>query len=211
MRFFFDYINEGQTLYDYHGSEFRRSEDAFDFAELTVLDLQNSLSCEWIGWSVEVRDAENVKFFSLPVHAGLPVTRNADTASDQRSKNPSYLLIVEDTPIHSAVISHIASKVGFIVARARNYEDTCKLMSVEQFDFITLDLGLGEHAGLEVLRYLSEIECRAQIIVISQSDKETCDDITELGRSLGLNMSESLQKPIDLEALRATLAKSVPL
>jgi hypothetical protein len=149
MRFFFDYITEGQTLYDYHGSEFPRSEDAFDFAELTALDLQNSLLSDWKGWSVEVRDAENTQFFLLPVHAGLPVTRNADTASDQRSKNPGCLLIIEDTAVHSAVISYIASKVGFNVAKARNYEDTCMLMSVEQFDFITLDLGLGGHAGIE--------------------------------------------------------------
>jgi CheY-like chemotaxis protein len=210
MRFFFDYIAAGQALFDHHGSEFRRSEDAFGFAEATALDLQNSLSSEWIGWSVEVRNAENTKFFSLPVHAGLRVTRNANAASDQPSRNPSCLLIIEDAPVHSAVISHIAGKVGFNVAKAYSYEDACKQLDVGRFDFITLDLGLGEHAGFEVLRYLSGIGCRAGIIVISQSDKETCDDIVELGRALGLNTSESLQKPIDLEALRATLAKSVP-
>jgi len=75
-----------------------------------------------------------------------------------------------------------------------------------QFDCVTLDLGLGEHAGLDVLRYLSTIECKAQFIVVSHSDKDVCNDMVELGRALDLNVYDSVQKPIDLGMLRDSLA-----
>jgi len=67
MRLFFDYMTEDQSLYDYHGNEFRTSECALDFAEATAQDLRNSLTEEWNGWSIEVRTPEGIKLFSIPV------------------------------------------------------------------------------------------------------------------------------------------------
>ena len=88
------------------------------------------------------------------------------------------------------------------------------LLEAGHFDCITLDLGLGGHVGVDVLRYLSTIQCKAQIIVISHSDKDVCDDMVELGKALDLNVYDAVLKPIDLEALRETLAhiqvKSLP-
>jgi len=70
MRFFFDYVTQGQVLYDYLGNEFLSPEDAFDFAQATTQDLKNSGNGDWRDWSVEVRNAEGAKFFSLPVGVG---------------------------------------------------------------------------------------------------------------------------------------------
>lgn len=205
MRFFFDYITKDQSIRDYHGDEFLSAEDALDFAETTAQALKSSLNGEWIGWSVEVRDAEGTKYFALP---GMPVRQaaaNAIAESDRSVKNPSNLLIIEDELVHSAIISRIAGRVGFTSTKARSYEEACKVLEAGQFDCITLDLGLGEHVGVDVLSYLSTIRCTAQIIVISHSDKDICDDMVELGRALDLNVYESVLKPIDLEALRETL------
>lgn len=116
-------------------------------------------------------------------------------------------MIIEDALIHSSVISHIARKVGFVTTVAHSYEDACKVLDARQFDCITLDLGLGEHVGLDVLRYLSAVRCKAQIIVISQSNKDICNDMVELGRALDLDVCEFVAKPMDLDALRETLAR----
>jgi hypothetical protein len=70
MRFFIDYRTKDQSLYDYQGDEFMSSKDAFDFAEAIAQSLKNKLDGGWIGWSVEVRDAEGRKYFSFPVDAG---------------------------------------------------------------------------------------------------------------------------------------------
>jgi CheY-like chemotaxis protein len=214
-RFFFDYATKDHSLYDYQGEEFLNSADALDFAEAIAQALKNSLNGDWIDWTVQVRNAEGAKLFSLPVDTRWQVMTNANPGLDLPDKNLSSLLIIEDALIHSVVISHIADKAGFITTRAHSYEDACKVLSARQFDCITLDLGLGEHVGFDVLRYLSTIGCRAQIIIISQSDLDVCDDVAELGRGLDLRVYQCVPKPIDLEGLRETLlhiqARSLPL
>jgi PleD family two-component response regulator len=167
MQFFFDYTTKGKALIDYHGEEFGNTKDAVDFAEETAHYLKNSLNGDWRGWSVEVRNAERTEYFSLPVDSGQEFTTNANAGSDNFAKNPSSLLIIEDALVHSVIISHIARKLEFTTTVAPSYEAACKVLGERQFDCVTLDLGLGEHAGLDVLRYLSTIECRAQIIVVS--------------------------------------------
>ncbi len=66
-RFFFDYIAKDQSLFDYSGHEFRTVQSAIEFAHAIAQDLSHNLSNNWIGWSVEVRNAEGKKFFSLLV------------------------------------------------------------------------------------------------------------------------------------------------
>jgi len=73
MRFFLDYTTQGQSLYDYQGDEFLSSKDAFEFAEATAQALKNSLKGDWTGWSVEVRNAEGRKLFTLPVDVATPL------------------------------------------------------------------------------------------------------------------------------------------
>lgn len=72
-RFFFDYTTKDRSLYDYQGDVFLSQNDAFEFAQATAQSLKNSLASEWLGWSVEVRNAEGRKLFSLPVDVASPL------------------------------------------------------------------------------------------------------------------------------------------
>jgi DNA-binding NtrC family response regulator len=123
------------------------------------------------------------------------------------AEHPSRLLVIEDALIHSTIIGHIADKIGFTTMIARSYENACNLLHDRQFDCITLDLGLGQHAGVEVLNQLSRIECKTPIIIISGSEKSVCDETVRIGKSLHLNICEPVPKPIDLKALRETLTQ----
>jgi DNA-binding response OmpR family regulator len=123
------------------------------------------------------------------------------------AEHSSRLLIIEDALIHSTIISRIADKNGFTAMIAHSYEEACRLLHDWHFDCITLDLGLGKHAGVEVLNQLAKIECKTPIIIISGSEKSVCDETVRIGKSLQLNICEPLPKPIDLKALRATLAQ----
>ncbi len=217
MRLYLDYKSKSRVLYDYAGDEFRSAEDAFDFATETANGLKNQLDSAWAGWSIEVRNAEGKKYFTLALDGAetSPLADQSDLGPgsatrpddpwDQAAKSPGRLLIVEDAAIHSAVIDRVAAKLGFIASKAHSYEAACKALSAQQFDCITLDLGLGEHVGLDVLRELATMKCRAHIIVISQSDEDTSNDVVELGRALDLNVWGALPKPIDLWALRDVL------
>jgi two-component system, chemotaxis family, chemotaxis protein CheY len=205
MRFFFDYKAKHHTIYDYTGEDFTDGHGAFDFAEATVHHLKSSLMHDWNTYSVEVRDAEGKKYFSLPVTPGDSSIQLIDTESQQPGPRRLCLLIIEDRDVHAAVIGRSAAKLDFAVTNAHSYENACEILSTDKFDCITLDLGLGDHAGFDILRLIASIQSRAQIVVISGTDKEIRDDVVELGRLLGLNVYASIPKPIDLSALTGTL------
>ncbi len=217
MQFYLDLLSRGKHLYDYKGNEFLSANDAYDFAQTTAEVLKNQLDGAWNGWSIEVRNAEGRRFFSLPISS---LELNAAPSSNDNARiavttvthtepvdKPRSLLIIEDVMVHSAVICSIANNLGYSTTKAHTFEEACNALNARHFDCITLDLGLGMHAGLEVLDQLSAIECRATIIVVSQSDKDTCDDVVQLGRDLDLNVCDAVQKPIDLFLLREMLSQ----
>jgi CheY-like chemotaxis protein len=205
MRFFFDYKAERDTIYDFKGEDFRDDQSALEFAEATVHHLKASLKGDWNTYAVEVRDAEGKKYFSLPITPCDSSIQLIDRRSHQPGTRRVRLLIIEDTDVHAAVIGRSAAKQGFAVTNAPSYENACDILSTEEFDCITLDLGLGDHVGFEILRYLASIHSRTQIIVISATSQETRDDVVELGRALGLRVYASMPKPIDLSALTEML------
>jgi len=132
-------------------------------------------------------------------------TSDAGAEMNPSAEQRGNLLIIEDTLIHSAIIARFVFNVGFTTETASCYEDARNLFYVRQFDCITLDLGLGQHVGAEVLNQLSKIRCKARIIIISGSEKAVRDETVRIGRSLGLNICEPVPKPIDLKALREML------
>ena len=73
IRFFFDYTSNDRSLYDYRGEDFFSPEAAIEFAQTTAQVLTNSLSGDWVGWSIEVRNADGKKFLSLPVRNAVPI------------------------------------------------------------------------------------------------------------------------------------------
>jgi len=70
------------------------------------------------------------------------------------------------------------------------------------FDCITLDLSLGPHAGVEMLRHLWVIGCKVPIIIISGCDEVVCSETLKVAESLKLNVWQSIPKPVDLAVLR---------
>ena len=68
-RFFFDYATQGQSLYDYRGEEFRNIDAAVEHAAVIAENLKFTLSGQWMGWWIEVRNAEGAKLSTVPVPA----------------------------------------------------------------------------------------------------------------------------------------------
>jgi hypothetical protein len=69
MRFFFDYRTRDQAIYDYGGDYFQNLQSAIEFAAAIAEDLKNSLTENWNGWSIEVRNAEGMKLSSISIEA----------------------------------------------------------------------------------------------------------------------------------------------
>ncbi len=117
------------------------------------------------------------------------------------------LLVIDDDHLHRMIICRVAAKAGYLPAAAASYDEAAKLVQESAFDCITLDLSLGQHAGVEMLRHLWVIGCKAPIIIISGCDGATCSETAKVAKSLNLNAWESIPKPVDLAVLRASLER----
>ena len=127
-------------------------------------------------------------------------------ASAARAPLPR-LLVIDDDNLHRMIICRAAAKSGYLPAGAATYDEAVKLAQETAFDCITLDLSLGDRAGVEMLRHLWVIGCKAPIIIISGCDNETCNESTKVAESLKMNVWESIPKPVNLATLRESLER----
>jgi DNA-binding NtrC family response regulator len=131
----------------------------------------------------------------------------ADEADAVDATSAPRLLVIDDDNLHRMIVCRVAAKVGYIPIGGATYEESVKLTQESAFDCITLDLSRGEHAGVEILRHLAGIDCKAPIIIISGCDDATFRETMRLGKSLKLNICEPVRKPVDLTILRYTLER----
>jgi len=117
------------------------------------------------------------------------------------------LLVVEDDTLHRMMICRVAANAGCVPAGASTYEEAAKLLQKGVFDCITLDLSLGARDGDEVLRHLAAISSNTNVIIVSGCDDSRRQDSVALAKSLGLNVRESIAKPVDLVVLRYWLER----
>lgn len=115
------------------------------------------------------------------------------------------VLVIDDDHLHRLIVCRAAAKAGYVPAGAAGYEEAAKLAREVAFDCITLDLSLGAHAGVEMLRLFSVLGCKAPIIIISGCDYSVCRETVELGKLLDLKVCEPVPKPVDLAVLRHSL------
>jgi DNA-binding response OmpR family regulator len=128
---------------------------------------------------------------------------NADEDGLAMAPPPPRLLVIDDDNLHRKIVCRVAARAGYAPAGAATYDEAAQLLQDDNtFDCITLDLSLGPHAGVEMLRHLWVIGCKAPIIVISGCDAAACDESVRLAKSLNLNIWESIRKPVDLTVLR---------
>jgi len=132
---------------------------------------------------------------------------NAGAHAAHAAHGVSCLLVIDDNNLHRLIICRVAAKVGYVTVEAAGYEEAAKLLGEGEFDCITLDLSLGAHAGVEMLRHLWTIGCKAPIIIISGCDPAVAQETARFAKSLQLNVRESVPKPVDLGLLRYSLER----
>ena len=122
------------------------------------------------------------------------------------------LLVVDDEPAFGQIVKRVAQGCGFEVVVTENAGAFLKAARLWHPTVIMLDLKIPGADGIELLRLLAADKCDAHILVSSGADAKVLDTAIQLGRERGLNMRESLQKPIRAESLRERLAafKRVP-
>jgi EAL domain-containing protein (putative c-di-GMP-specific phosphodiesterase class I)/CheY-like chemotaxis protein len=78
-------------------------------------------------------------------------------------------------------------------------------------DVLVLDLQLGHADAVDVIRKLEVLKFQGKVLLISGRDEATLVEIERIGRTHGLSMLKSLQKPFRAADLKARLQASAPV
>ncbi len=121
--------------------------------------------------------------------------------------NPNLALVIDDEPEIREFIGDVAEENGFEVATAESFDQFRTGYGSLEPTLIVLDLQMPDVDGVELLRYLAEEDCGAQILLISGMDQKILHTTQRLGVSQGLKMLGALQKPIMLAELEGVLQR----
>ncbi|NDV92022.1 EAL domain-containing protein [Alteromonas sp. 345S023] len=117
------------------------------------------------------------------------------------------VLILDDEPDIALAFSRVAETVGYKSSFTVNPADFLKRVVDECPSHILLDLQMPDMDGVEVLRHLAAMGCKAKIILISGFDPRVVTVAAKLGVEQGLTICEALSKPLPARELKAILTK----
>ncbi len=119
-----------------------------------------------------------------------------------------HLLVVEDDLVQRTIIGTIGAKLGYDTVSASTFEIASNLLRTEKFDMMTLDLSLGEHDGVELLRLIAALKLNAMpIVIVSGCEERVQNTIKRVAAGLNLSLTHSLAKPLNIDKLRVALTR----
>ena len=118
------------------------------------------------------------------------------------------LLIIDDDAEIREIFHAVAEDLNFEIAEAGCRNTYSKAVEASDPTVILLDLNMPGVDGVEILRDLSERDCRASILLISGEDQRVISTAQRYGRMMGLNMAATLQKPVSIVELENSLRES---
>lgn len=119
--------------------------------------------------------------------------------------NPDFL-VIDDEPVIGRFIKSVAEGCGFDVFVTTEAEAFRQAFLGCRPQVIAMDLSMPDYDGVQLLRFLADHSCEAQILIISGFDRRVVETVTRLGGELSLNIAGSILKPIRAAELRSILA-----
>ena len=132
-------------------------------------------------------------------------SRPARSTVAGESRRALQLLVVDDDATQRALITAAAKQAGHEVTLAASCREALDLLRDRPFDCVMLDLLLGDGEGIDVLRQMSTAKFSGAVIVVSGMDATRRSEARSFARTMGIEL-QSLPKPLDLAALRISLA-----
>lgn len=123
--------------------------------------------------------------------------------------------IVDDDVQVADMLSAAINNFGLFAEAYTNAYDFFKI-SVDDIDIILLDLNMPDIDGIEVIRALADMKCKARLILISGHDEGVLHSAEQLAQAHSLKVAARMTKPIRLADLKniimdlAVEAPSIP-
>lgn len=119
------------------------------------------------------------------------------------------LLIGDDEPRFAAFIERVASRLGFAVEVTVHGSDFQAAYRRQTPDTIVLDMVMPDIDGNELILWLVDQGCRADIIIITGYHPDYAVNARLLAEMKGLRSVLTLSKPVRVARLREALLRRV--
>lgn len=120
------------------------------------------------------------------------------------------LLVVDDHVEITDLIREVAGSDGFDVSTINNSSEFFERFEQINPDTVCIDIHMPDVDGIEILRWLSDRDCRAQVIILSGGDPLFTKVAERIGEAANLSV-QTVVKPFQLSEFRAALgASAVP-
>jgi len=117
------------------------------------------------------------------------------------------VLAIDDEQAFLDIIQEVGISAGFAVTTMTDSTQVRAALIAKSPGIVLLDLQMPGSDGVELLRVFADAGSRAHIILMSGYDARVLGMAQKIGRNLGLQMGEPLQKPFRPSELRQILQK----
>ena len=133
-----------------------------------------------------------------------------DHAASLRRLTPAVtrLLVVDDDPIQRRVISRLGVQAGHEAVVASSFYEATALLETASFNCITIDLGLGERSGVDLLRIIARSPVMMEVLIISGASEFVLESTKNFAWQNGLQLFDLFPKPLDLARLRDAFVRA---
>lgn len=121
-----------------------------------------------------------------------------------------WLLSVDDDKDILDIIRGVAAALGFEVDAIHQPNMFMKAYARIKPDVITLDMIMPDIDGIELIRWLGDVECKARVILISGASIACSKMATRLAEDGAHLDIHTLSKPFRLAELRTALTAGLP-
>lgn len=117
------------------------------------------------------------------------------------------LLVIDDMVDICTLVASVAERCGFEVKTTVDPAAFRETYRAFKPHIVVLDLAIPDSDGIDLLRFLVEEGCTAKVLIMSGFPMGVQEAAKRLGEVRGLDMADTLPKPLRAAELRAILTR----